>query len=138
MITPITHFALLRVRHRLSLLLHDRPNLLSCACVIGCFECCLSEIAEVLEGGNADKPNLLSCACVIGCFERVCAVWVLAMGKVLFRSVTCLIRMQALCQISSPEKYALGCVGCPLSRRSCERYARQRKIKQIFCVRNRA
>ena len=94
MITPITHFALLRVRHRLSLLLHDRPNLLSYACVIGCFECCLSEIAEVLEGGNADKPNLLSCACVIGCFERVCAVWVLAMGKVLFKSVTCLIKIR--------------------------------------------
>ena len=94
-ITPITHFALLQVRHRLSLLLHDKPNLLSCECVIGCFERCLSEIVEVLEGAAADKPNLLSCACFIGCFERVCAVWMLAMGKVLFRSVTCLMRMYA-------------------------------------------
>ena len=95
MITPITHFAHLCVRHRLSLLLHDRPNLLTCACVIDCLECCLSEIVDVLEGGNADKPNLLTCGRVIGCFERVCAVWVLAMGKVLFRSVTCLMRMYA-------------------------------------------
>jgi hypothetical protein len=81
------------VRHRLSLLLHDRPNLLSSARVIGCFECCLSEIVEV-EGATADRPNLLSSACVIGCFERVCAVWVLAMGKVLLRSVTCLIKVR--------------------------------------------
>ena len=94
MITPIIHFAHLCVRHRLSLLLHDRPNLLTCACVIDCLECCLSEIVVVLEGGNADKPNLLTCACVIGCFKRVCAVWVLAMGKVLFRSVTCLIKIR--------------------------------------------
>ena len=54
----------------------------------------MSEIVDVLEGANADKPNLLPCECVIGCFERVCAVWVLAMGKVLFRSVTCLIKIR--------------------------------------------
>ena len=72
------------------MLLHDRPYLPSSDCVIGCLERGLRDIVEVLEGANANKLNLSSSDCVIACFERFCALWVLAMGKVLFRSVTCL------------------------------------------------
>ena len=47
-----------------------------------------------MEEGNADKPMNLSNECDTDCFQRFCAVRVLAMGKVLFRSVTCLIKIR--------------------------------------------
>jgi hypothetical protein len=114
-ITPITHFAHLSVRHRLSLLLHDRPNLLTCACVIDCLECCLSEIVVVLEGGNADKPNLLTCACVIGCFKRVCAVWVLAMSQLEGRR-----NYRCMCRIVERKGISRGITTNPKRKRRLE------------------
>ena len=46
-----------------------------------------------MDEGNADKPDLLSQKVRHRLFSAGLCGWVLTMGKVLFRSVTCLMRM---------------------------------------------
>ena len=46
-----------------------------------------------MDEDNADKPDLLSQKVRHRLFPAGLCGWVLAMGKVLFRSVTCLMRM---------------------------------------------